>query len=156
MNRRPLLLAFSLAVPALLASAAAPLLAQVNPLPATTTVTFSPGSNTASLKNQIAPGANAVYYVQAKAGQTLMLSLAPSPESAPVTLQVFNASASLAKGANGLALVSGTTLPGASAADTVRAWIGAIPQDGNYLVLIGMAAPNATGPTPYTLIVTLQ
>jgi hypothetical protein len=153
MNRRSLL-ALSVATPALLA--AAPVLAQLNTLPPTTTVTFSPGSNTASLKNQIAPGANAVYTVQAKAGQTLMLSVAPTPESAPVTLQVFKASAGLEKGANGMALVTGTTLPGASAADNVRAWIGAIPQDGNYLILISMAPAATAAPTPYTLIVTLQ
>ena len=51
--------------------------AQVNTLPGLTTVTFAPGSNTSTLAGQLAPGGRNVYYVLAKAGQTLMVSVMP-------------------------------------------------------------------------------
>jgi hypothetical protein len=126
----------------------------VNPLPGMTTVTFPPGSNTTTLAGQLAPGGRNVYYVQAKAGQTLMVSV--MPVATGVSFQVFKADASLAKGADGLPVVSGGTLPDAGPADNATAWIGAIPRDGNYLILAVMRPGPAGPPSPYNLTVSLQ
>jgi NAD+ kinase len=49
--------------------------------------------------------------------------------------QVYNVGAS-ATGTTGSAVVSGTTLTGAGAADTSMAWIGVIPQTGKYLIAV--------------------
>lgn len=139
----------------LLSLAAARAFAQpVNTLPGMTTVTFKPGSNTTTLAGQLAPGGRNVYYVQAKAGQTLMVSVMPAATG--ISFQVFKADASLAKGADGLPVVSGGTLPDAGPTDNATAWIGAIPRDGNYLILATMRPAAAAAPSPYNLTVSLQ
>jgi hypothetical protein len=119
-----------------------------------TTVTFPPGSSTSTLAGQLAPGGRTVYYVQAKAGQTLMVSV--MPVATGVSFQVFKADASLAKGSDGLPVVSGGTLPDAGPTDNATAWIGAIPRDGNYLILAAMRPGPAGPPSPYNLTVSLQ
>jgi hypothetical protein len=126
----------------------------VNPLPGMTTVTFPPGSTTSTLAGQLGPGGRNVYYVQAKAGQTLMVSV--TPVAAGLSFQVFKADATLAKGADGLPVVTGGTLPDAGPTDNATAWIGAIPVDGNYLILVAMRTAAAATPGPYNLTVSLK
>jgi hypothetical protein len=126
----------------------------VNTLPGLTTVTFAPGSNTSTLAGQLAPGGRNVYYVLAKAGQTLMVSV--MPVATGVSFQVFKADANLAKGTDGLPVVTGGTLPDAGPTDNATAWIGAIPRDGNYLILATMRPAAAATPSPYNLTVSLQ
>ena len=138
-----------------LSLASAPAFTQtVNTLPGMTTVTFAPGSNTTTLAGQMAPGGRSVYYVQAKAGQTLMVSV--MPVATGISFQVFKADASLAKGADGLPVVSGGTLPDAGPTDNATAWIGAIPLDGNYLILVAMRPAATATPSPYNLTVSLR
>lgn len=154
MNRRHLLL--SIAPLALVPAIVGPGRAQsVNTLPAMTTITFAAGQNTATVTGEAMPGSSNVYYVQAKAGQTLMVSVGPT--SAGITFQVFKADAALAKGADGQPVVTGGTLPDAGPNDAAKAWIGAVPHDGNYLVLVTMAGTTASGQPAgsYTLTVSL-
>jgi hypothetical protein len=150
MIRRRVLFAF----PALSFASGHAFSQSVNTLPGMTTVTFAPGSNTTTLAGQLAPGGRSVYYVQAKAGQTLMVSVMPVVTG--VSFQVFKADAGLAKGADGLPLVSGGTLPDAGPTDNATAWIGAIPRDGNYPILVTMRPASAAAPSPYNLTVSLQ
>jgi hypothetical protein len=139
----------------LLSLASARAIAQpVNTLPGMTTVTFAPGSNTSTLAGQLAPDGRNVYYVQAKAGQTLMVSV--MPVATGVSFQVFKADANLAKGADGLPVVTGGTLPDAGPTDNATAWVGAIPRDGNYLILVTMRPAGTATPSPYNLTVSLQ
>ncbi len=142
------------ALPALSLASAHAFAQPVNTLPGITTVTFAPGANATTLAGQMAPGGRSVYYVQAKAGQTLMVSVMPVVTG--VSFQVFKADASLAKGADGLPVVSGGTLPDAGPTDNATAWIGAIPRDGNYLILVTMSAAATATPSPYNLTVSLQ
>ena len=53
-------------------------------------------------------------------------------------------------------VVSGGTLPDAGPTDNATAWIGAIPRDGNYLILAAMRPGPAAPPSPYNLTVSLQ
>ena len=126
----------------------------VNPLPGMTTITFAPGSNTSTLAGQLAPGGRNVYYVQAKAGQSLMVSV--MPVATGVSFQVFKSDATLANGADGLPVVSGDTLPDAGPSSNATAWMGAIPRDGNYLILATMRPGPAAPPSAYNLTVSLQ
>ncbi len=142
------------ALPALSLASAPAFTQTVNTLPGMTTVTFAPGSNTTTLAGQMAPGGRSVYYVQAKAGQTLMVSV--MPVATGISFQVFKADASLAKGADGLPVVSGGTLPDAGPTDNATAWIGAIPLDGNYLILVAMRPAATATPSPYNLTVSLR
>ena len=142
------------ALPAVTLASAGAFAQPVNTLPGMTVVTFKPGANATTLAGQLAPGGRAVYYVQAKAGQTLMVSV--MPVATGVSFQVFKADSSLAKGADGLPVVSGGTLPDAGPSDNATAWIGAIPRDGNYLILVAMRPAAAAPPSPYNLTVSLQ
>ena len=149
MIRRLFLLSLS---PLLLAAEATA--QSVNTLPAMRTITFAPGSNSSTVAGQLAPGGRNVYYVQAKAGQTLMVSVMPAVSGA--TFQVFNSDAALAKGTDGMAVVTGRTLPDAGPNDKATAWIGAIPRDGNYLVLVTMGGAAGAPANSYNLTVSLQ
>lgn len=123
------------------------------PLPPMSTITFAPGTRTSDVKGHLSPGGRFPYYVAAKAGQTLTVSASSS--AGTVTFQVFHPDATLTRAPDGMALVRGRTLPDAGPTDDARAWIGAIPKDGNYLILVGMAV-SARAPAPYTLTVALQ
>lgn len=123
-------------------------------LPPMTAITVTPGSTASTTAGQIAPGGRNVYYVLAKAGQTLSVSVASTANG--ITFQVYLPDATLAKGADGIAVVTGRTLPDAGPGDNAKAWIGAIPRDGNYLILVAMGAGGASAPSPYNLTVSLQ
>lgn len=123
-------------------------------LPPMSAITFAPGATTSTLPGQIAPGGRNVYYVLAKAGQTLSVSV--SSTASGITFQVFPPDATLEKGADGIAVVTGRTLPDAGASDNAKAWIGAIPRDGNYLILVVMSGGGTSAPVPYNLAVSFQ
>ena len=123
-------------------------------LPPMTTITFTPGSTTSTLAGQVAPGGRNVYYVAAKAGQSLSVSVASTANT--ITFQVFPPEATLEKSADGVAVVTGRALPDAGPSDNAKAWIGAIPRDGNYLILVLMSAGGASALSPYNLTVSLQ
>ena len=90
-------------LPALAALALLPFaaLAQsvVNTLPPMTVITFNPGSNTSTMTGQSVPGSRGLYYVQAKAGQTLSVSIASA--GANITFQVYNPDTVIARAADG-------------------------------------------------------
>ena len=151
MNRRPALFALPL-LAALSLSSVAP--AQpVDSLPAMNAVSFA-GARAPTLAGELPPGGKALYTVQAKAGQTLMVSV--MPVSTGLSFQVFRSEATVAKAANGQPLVMGGTRPDAGPSDQARAWIGAIPRDGVYYVLLSRDAAAATSPAAYTLSFSLQ
>lgn len=151
MNRRLVLFALPVAAAFSLSSLAT---AQpVDNLPAMTTVSLS-GSASRTLAGELPPGGKALYTVQAKAGQTLMVSV--MPVSTGLTFQVFRSEATVARAANGQPLVMGGTLPDAGPNDQARAWIGAIPRDGIYYVLLSRDAAAAPAPSAYNLTFSLQ
>jgi hypothetical protein len=125
----------------------------VTALPPMTVVTFAPGSNTATMNGQLTPGSRDIYYVQAKAGQTMNVSIV---SAAPIAFQVYNPETTVARAADGSPLITGKTLPDAGPADNARAWIGALPRDGKYLIAVGGGPGGLVAPTPYGLTVSLQ
>ena len=122
----------------------------VTALPPMSVITFAAGKNTATMNGQMAPGGRDLYYVQAKAGQTMNVSLS---SAAPLTFQVYNSETAVARAADGSPLITGKTLPDAGPSDNARAWIGAIPRDGKYLIAVG---GGLAAPAPYSRMVTLQ
>ncbi len=145
----------SLALPLLAALFLSPVVSAqpLNQLPAMQTVSVGP-SGGSTLAGELPPGGAALYTVQAKAGQTLMVSV--MPVSTGLTFQVFRADASVSRAANGQPLVAGGTLPDAGPADGAQAWIGAIPRDGTYFVLLSRAAAAPPAPAAYNLTFSLR
>jgi len=125
----------------------------VTALPPMSVITFAAGQNTATMNGQMVPGGRDLYYVQAKAGQTMNVSLS---SAAPLTFQVYNSETAVARAADGSPLITGKTLPDAGPADNARAWIGALPRDGKYLIAVGGGPGGLVAPTPYSLTVSLQ
>ena len=66
----------------------------VTALPPMTVITFNPGSNTSTMNGQMVPGGRDLYYVQAKAGQTMNVSVS---SAAPIAFQVYNPDATVAR-----------------------------------------------------------
>jgi hypothetical protein len=125
----------------------------VTALPPMSVITFNPGSNTATMNGQMVPGGRDLYYVQAKAGQTMTISVAAA---SAIAFQVYNPDATVARAADGSPLITGKTLPDAGPNDNAQAWVGAIPRDGNYLITVGAGPNGPRAPTPYSLTVALH
>jgi hypothetical protein len=125
----------------------------VTTLPPISVITFNPGSNTSTKNGQMVPGGRDLYYVQAKAGQTMNVSVS---SAAPIAFQVYNPDATVARAADGSPLITGKTLPDAGPNDNAQAWVGAIPRDGKYLITVGAGPSGPVAPTPYSLTVSLQ
>jgi hypothetical protein len=125
----------------------------VTTLPPMSTITFNPGSNKSTMNGQMVPGGRDLYYVQAKAGQTMTISVA---SAAAIAFQVYNPDAIVARAADGSPLITGRTLPDAGPNDNAQAWVGAIPRNGNYLITVSAGPSGPVAPTPYSLTVSLQ
>jgi hypothetical protein len=125
----------------------------VTTLPPMSVITFNPGSNTSTKNGQMVPGGRDLYYVQAKAGQTMNVSVS---STAPIAFQVYNPDATVARAADGSPLIAGKTLPDAGPNDNAQAWVGAIPRDGKYLITVGDGPSGPMAPTPYSLTVSVQ
>jgi hypothetical protein len=126
----------------------------VTTLPPMSVITFNPGSNTSTKNGQMVPGGRDLFYVQAKAGQTMNVSV--SSAAAPIAFQVYNPDTTVARAADGSPLITGKTLPDAGPNDNAQAWVGAIPRDGKYLITVGAGPSGPLAPTPYSLTVSLQ
>jgi ABC-type sugar transport system substrate-binding protein len=121
--------------------------------PPTSTIIFTPGSTVSTVNGQMAPGAHDLYYVQAKVGQTLLVSITSEGD---IAFQVYTADTTLAKGADGGPLINGKTRANAGVTDHTKAWVGAVARTGNYLIAVGAGNGGPTGPMPYGLTVSLQ
>jgi hypothetical protein len=121
-------------------------------LPPVRTITFSAGSPVSTVNGQMVPGCCDFYAVPAKAGQTLLVSVAAEGQ---VTFRVYAPDTTIAKAADGKLQIQGRTLPDAGADDNAKAWVGALPSSGTYLIAVYM---TDTGPalSPYSLTVSLQ
>ncbi len=126
----------------------------VDTLPPMSTITFAPGSTLSTVNGELVPGGRTLYYVAAKAGQTMLVSIT-SPED--IAFEVYTPDTTVAKADDGAPLVKGKSLPNAGPKDDAKAWVGAIPRDGDYLITVGATAPGGPpNPTPYSLTVSLQ
>ena len=76
-------------------------------LPPVSTITFTPGSIVTTTNGRLTPGGRDLYYVAAKAGQTLLVSVAAEGN---VTFQVYPPETTLAKAADGRPLITGKAL----------------------------------------------
>lgn len=106
-----------------------------------------------TVNGQLALGSSDLYYVPARAGQTLLVSV--DSADGDISFQVYAPDASVAKTADGKTTVRGRTLPDAGAHDNARAWVGAISRSGNYLIAVSMGETGAVL-GDYSLTVSLQ
>jgi len=147
---RPLALG---AVALLLAQLAGSALGQSGSVPPPTPITFLAGSTLTTVTGQVVLGGSDLYYVAAKAGQTMLVSIAAA--EGDISFLVYAPNASIAKAADGKSVIRGTTMPDAGPNEHAKAWVGTIPRSGNYLIAVTM---DETGPVfgDYNLTISLQ
>ena len=151
---RPLAFAsIALMLTQLASAVLAPVLGQSAGALPTSTITFPAGQTLTTVNGQLVLGGSDLYYVSAKAGQTLLVSVATN--EGDVSFEVYAPDAAIAKSADSKAMLRGKALPDAGPDDHAKAWVGRIPRSGNYLIAVTLAE---TGPvlTDYSLTVSLQ
>lgn len=99
-------------------------------------VQFPPGRTTVVLKGKANWGANYVYRLRARAGQTMIVHVTGVP-----TFRI------IAPGSRNYEALAG--------ADNVQDWTGELPRTGDYQIIVGHANDNYTL-APYTLEVTVR
>jgi hypothetical protein len=137
----------------LLAQLAGAALGQSGSVPPPTPITFPAGSTLTTVTGQVVLGGSDLYYVAAKAGQTMLVSIAAA--EGDISFLVYAPDVSIARAADGKAVIRGATLPDAGRDDHAKAWVGVVPRRGNYLIAVTM---GEAGPVlgDYSLTVSLQ
>jgi hypothetical protein len=112
-------------------------------------IRFSPGSVSSTVEEAVIRGERDVYFVTARAGQTLEVSISALEDNAVFSIYQPG---SVAVEKVGVTKVTGNTLPKAGETDDATVWKGALPVSGKYLIVVGGTRGNAT----YKLRVTIR
>ena len=137
----------TLALLALLLPLAA-LPARGQPLPEIPTLQMT--ADGAKVTGKLAPGGRNLYYVSAQSLQALAITLTSAGNFA--VFQVYGPGAQVTAGPQDIPTITGTTLTDAGTADASMAWMGVVPQSGQYLIVVD----SKGGATAYTLTVQFQ
>lgn len=122
--------------------------ARSQPLPDIPAIEVGPEGG--KVTGKLAPGGRNLYYVSAQSLQALAITLTSAGNIA--VFQVYGPGAQVTSGSQGIPVITGTTLTDAGTTDASMAWMGVVPQSGQYLVVVD----SKGGPTAYTLTVQLQ
>jgi hypothetical protein len=113
-------------------------------------VQFAKGSNSALLQNSVIRGERDQYFLTAKAGQKMEVSITALEKNA--AFAIYQPGYKAGKDADGILEIKGATLQGAGEVDDATAWNGVLPSSGKYLILVGGTRGNAT----YKLKITIR
>ncbi|MEM5787424.1 MAG: hypothetical protein AAGU11_08905 [Syntrophobacteraceae bacterium] len=102
-------------------------------------IRFPRGSNGTTISGSVIRGEADLYYLTAKAGQKMKITISSVEKNA--VFQLYEPGNSVGKDEDGIMEVNGKTLPGAEEA---MRWEGALPATGKYLILVGGTRGNAT------------
>lgn len=113
------------------------------------TIRFPRGSNSATVQQSVIRGERDIYYITAKADQTLEVSISAAEHNAVFSVYLPGAAA---EEENGYTEITGDTLPKAGETDDATRWKGTLPVSGKYLIVVGGTRGNAT----YKLKITIR
>ena len=105
------------------------------------TIRFSPGSDSSTVQESVIRGERDIYYITAKAGQTLEISISAVEHNA--VFSVYQPGA-VAEEKEGYTEINGKALPKAGETDDATKWKGTLPVSGKYLIVVGGTRGNAT------------
>lgn len=100
-------------------------------------IRFARGASSTTVKGAVVRGDQDRYYVGAQKGQTMSLRISSLESNA--VFQVYSPG-------------EAQTLPGAGEGDDATNWSGELPEDGEYVIVVGGTRGNAT----YNLRVSIQ
>jgi hypothetical protein len=113
-------------------------------------VSFAKGSNSTLIAASVVRGESDHYFLVAKAGQKLEVSLSSREQNA--AFAIYQPGYKAGKDADDILEIKGAALPGAGEGEDATAWKGVLPSSGKYLILVGGTRGNAT----YKLKITLH
>jgi hypothetical protein len=105
-------------------------------------IRFPPSSNSTVIEQSVIRGERDLYYLTAKAGQTLAVSLAALENNA--VFAIYQPGYEVTPGEDGLTAIKGAALAGAGESDDAMVWEGTLPVSGKYLIVVGGTRGNAT------------
>ncbi len=105
-------------------------------------VKFQKDSNATVIEQSVIRGESDLYYLTARAGQTLTVSLSALEKNAVFT--IYRPGVTVTTEPDGIADIKGKTLSGAGESDDATTWKGRLPDSGRYLLVVGGTRGNAT------------
>jgi hypothetical protein len=105
-------------------------------------VRFSPGSKATVIEQSVIRGEQDLYYLTARAGQTMVVSLAALENNA--VFAIYQPGFKVTSDQEGFREIKGASLPKAGESDDATAWEGPLPISGKYLIVVGGTRGNAT------------
>lgn len=130
-------------------SLSAPQIVQTGPIAASQPVRFSPNGDSVTITGGVVRGARDLYHFDAQSGQQLSIGIKAPAESA--VFQLYRPGYKVATEGTSTS-ITGEALIGAGKTDDARAWKGALPVSGRYLIVVG----GVHGAASYRLSVTLK
>lgn len=113
-------------------------------------VHFAKGSNSTLIKQSVIRGESDQYFLTAKAGQKMEVSITALEKNA--AFAIYQPGYKVGKDADGILEIKGATLKGAGEGEDAATWKGDLPASGKYLILVGGTRGNAT----YKLRITVR
>ena len=104
-------------------------------------VKFPPGGNSTLIQGSIIRGESDQYFLTAKAGQKIEVSITAREKNA--AFAIYQPGYKAGKDADGILEIKGATLKGAGEGEDATAWKGVLPGSGKYLILVGGTRGNA-------------
>jgi hypothetical protein len=105
-------------------------------------VRFAKDKNSTLIKQSVIRGESDQYFLTAKAGQKLAVSITALEKNA--AFAIYQPGYKAGKDADGILEIKGATLKGAAEGEDATAWQGVLPKSGKYLILVGPTRGNAT------------
>lgn len=105
-------------------------------------VSFAQGSNSTLIQGSVIRGESDQYFLTAKAGQKMEVSISALEQNAAFT--IYQPEYKATKDADGILEIKGATLKGAGEGEDATVWKGVLPSSGKYLILVGGTRGNAT------------
>ena len=105
-------------------------------------VKFPAGQTSTLIKQSVIRGESDQYFLTAKAGQKMEVSITAVEKNAAIT--IYQPGYKAGKDADGILEIKGATLKGAGEGDDATTWKGDLPASGKYLILVGGTRGNAT------------
>jgi hypothetical protein len=105
-------------------------------------IKFPAGKTSTLIKQSVVRGDQDQYFLTAKAGQKMAVSITALENNAAFT--IYQPGYQAGKDADGILEIKGATLKGAGEGEDATTWQGVLPASGKYLILVGGTRGNAT------------
>ena len=111
------------------------------PIPSPKPIFFATGSTSGTVGGRVLRGERSLYSVNAKAGQTMTVTIT-TPDGNAV-FQLYEPGTTIGRDNDGLLEFHGTALHGAADGEDATRWSDRLPKSGTYLIVVGSTRGNA-------------